>query len=121
MLEISLLRDKKDRVISGLRKKYQPEEILSLVDVVVSLDDKRKELQTELDMLLSQINVLSAQIGELFKSGKHQEANALKSEVAGMTAENKSAALYQMALEVIPPYLGIIVVLLALAFWVYKS
>ncbi|WP_345599643.1 sugar MFS transporter [Salinimicrobium sp. 3283s] len=31
------------------------------------------------------------------------------------------AALDEMALRVIPPYIGIIIVLLALAFWVYKS
>ncbi|MDT0675395.1 sugar MFS transporter [Autumnicola musiva] len=39
-------------------------------------------------------------------------------ELAGTTNE---AALDEMALRVIPPYIGIIVVLLILAFWVYKS
>ncbi|GHA38629.1 glucose/galactose MFS transporter [Salinimicrobium marinum] len=39
-------------------------------------------------------------------------------ELAGTTNE---AALDEMALRVIPPYIGIIVVLLALALWVYKS
>ncbi|UZH56668.1 sugar MFS transporter [Salinimicrobium tongyeongense] len=42
-----------------------------------------------------------------------------KAEVlAGTTDE---AALDEMALRVIPPYIGIIIVLLALALWVYKS
>lgn len=49
------------------------------------------------------------------------KADALQSEIAGMTASDRAFALDQMALRVIPPYIGIIVVLLALAFWVYKS
>jgi len=52
---------------------------------------------------------------------KLDNADILKSEVANMTAEDRSSALDAMALHVIPPYIGIIVVLLALAFWVYKS
>lgn len=52
---------------------------------------------------------------------KLENADKLKSEVANMTAGDRSSALDHMALEVIPPYIGIIVVLLALAFWVYKS
>ncbi len=39
-------------------------------------------------------------------------------ELAGTTNE---AALDEVALRVIPPYIGIIIVLLALALWVYKS
>src|SRR5690606_7826419 len=52
---------------------------------------------------------------------KLDNADKLKSEVANMTAADKSSALDHMALQVITPYLAIIVVLLALAFWVYKS
>src|SRR5690606_5469543 len=47
---------------------------------------------------------------------KLENADKLKSEVANMTAGDRSSALDHMALEVIPPYIGIIVVLLALAF-----
>jgi len=49
------------------------------------------------------------------------KADALKSEVANMSVSDKTFALDEMALHVIPPYIGIIVVLLILAFWVYKS
>jgi FHS family L-fucose permease-like MFS transporter len=49
------------------------------------------------------------------------KADALQSEIAGMSAAERALALDQMALRVIPPYIGIIVVLLLLAFWVYKS
>lgn len=49
------------------------------------------------------------------------KADALKAELAEMTIDAKIAALDAMAHRVINPYIGIIIVLLALAFWVYKS
>lgn len=49
------------------------------------------------------------------------KADALRSEIANLTESEKIAELNEMASRVIPPYIGIIVVLLALAFWVYKS
>ena len=49
------------------------------------------------------------------------KADALRSDIAGMTIKVKNLALDQMAHRVITPYIGIIVVLLALAFWVYTS
>lgn len=49
------------------------------------------------------------------------KADALKAEIENLTAAQKTAELNEMALRVIPPYIGIMVVLLILAFWVYKS
>jgi fucose permease len=49
------------------------------------------------------------------------KADALRSEIAGMSMEARNLALDQMAHRVITPYIGIIVVLLVLAYWVYKS
>lgn len=50
-----------------------------------------------------------------------EDADKLRSEVAHMAADDRIAALNEMAMRVITPYVGIIVVLLALAFWIYKS
>ncbi|WP_373057205.1 sugar MFS transporter [Zunongwangia sp. H14] len=50
-----------------------------------------------------------------------EKADELKSEIANLSASERIAELDQMAMRVIPPYIGIIVVLLLLAFWVYKS
>ncbi|WP_018479436.1 sugar MFS transporter [Pontibacter roseus] len=50
-----------------------------------------------------------------------ENADKLKSEVLGMTAAAREAALDEMALQVIPPYIGIVVVLLILGFWIYRS
>lgn len=52
---------------------------------------------------------------------KLDNVDKLKAEVANMTSADRASALDEMALHVITPYLGIIAVLLILAFWVYKS
>lgn len=49
------------------------------------------------------------------------KADALNSEIVGMSQAVKNAALDEMAHRVITPYIGIIAVLLLLALWVYKS
>lgn len=81
MLEIQRLRDQRDQVVTGYTKRGFTEERLKLVDEVIGLDDRRKEVQTELDSLLNERNVLSDEIGRLFKAGNAQEANALKIKV----------------------------------------
>lgn len=50
-----------------------------------------------------------------------EDADKLKSEVLSMTDAAREAALNEMALQVIPPYIGIVVVLLILGFWIYRS
>ncbi|MBK6363030.1 MAG: serine--tRNA ligase [Saprospiraceae bacterium] len=89
MLEISLLREQKERVLKGLKKKHQPESAFLLVDEVIRMDDERKQTQTRLDGLLFQINTLSGQIGDLFKTGKASEANDLKNQVNNIKEEAK--------------------------------
>jgi seryl-tRNA synthetase len=89
MLEISLLREQKNRVLEGLKKKNQPESALKLVGEVIVMDDERKQTQTKLDSLLFQLNTLSGQIGDLFKTGKVAEANELKDQVNNIKEETK--------------------------------
>ena len=50
-----------------------------------------------------------------------EKADELQSEIANLTAAQRINELDEMALRVIPPYIGIIIVLLLLAIWVYKS
>jgi len=81
MLEIQIIRDQKDRVITGLTKRGFSQERLQVLDQIISLDDHRKEVQTRLDGLLSERNTLSDEIGVMFKNGKAKEANELKIKV----------------------------------------
>jgi seryl-tRNA synthetase len=90
MLEIQILREDKNRVLAGLQKKRVSGAQTALVDEIIAADDARKATQTSLDNLLSHVNRLSDEIGTLFKSGKAQEANALKSEVASLKEEIKT-------------------------------
>lgn len=49
------------------------------------------------------------------------EADKLSSQMASMSSEAYSKALDVMALEVINPYIGIVIVLLILAVWIFNS
>ncbi|APG60645.1 sugar MFS transporter [Christiangramia salexigens] len=49
------------------------------------------------------------------------KADALKSDLTNLSEAQRTIELNEMALRVIPPYIGIIVALLLLALWVYKS
>jgi seryl-tRNA synthetase len=84
MLEMQILRDQKERVLEGFRKRGLSPERLALVDQAINLDDDRKEVQTQLDSLLNERNTLSDEIGNLFKQGKGAEANQLKAKVQGI-------------------------------------
>ncbi|MBP3942508.1 sugar MFS transporter [Sphingobacteriaceae bacterium WQ 2009] len=52
---------------------------------------------------------------------KLEDADKLNQEVGNMTAEAHSKALDEMALQVVNPYIGIVVVLLILAFWISRA
>ncbi len=82
MLEIGIIREEKQRVQEGLKKKNVSDEQLNSIDKIIDLDDRRKSVQTHLDSLLNEVNTLSEEIGQMFKSGKAQEAQELKDKVA---------------------------------------
>jgi len=60
---------------------------LFLVEEAIELDDKRKQLQTGRDEKLARRNVLSKEIGQLFKSGKREEAEEMKGLIATLKEE----------------------------------
>ena len=80
MIDINFLRANPDIVRENIRKKFQDKK-LPLVDEVLELDAKRRELQREGDERRAKRNALSAQIGKLMKEKKTEEANAAKAEV----------------------------------------
>ena len=80
MLQLNTIREEKDRVISGLKKRNFKE--LALVDEIITLDEKRRSTQLALDETLAKSNTLSKEVGNLFKAGETDKANALKAESA---------------------------------------
>ena len=80
MLQLNTIREEKDRVLAGLKKRNFKE--LGLIDEIIALDEKRRSTQLTLDESLAKSNTLSKEIGSLFKSGETEKANALKAETA---------------------------------------
>ncbi|SHK10353.1 serine--tRNA ligase [Epilithonimonas mollis] len=87
MLQVNFLRENKERVLEGLKKRNFKE--LDLVDAAVNADDERKRLQFELDSQLSEMNKISKEIGILMKDGKKEEAEAAKSKTSEFKESSK--------------------------------
>jgi len=87
MLELSFIQENKDKVLEGLERRCYPAETAEIIDKIIRLNDDRKALQSFVDIKKSEINKLSGEIGNLFKTGKADEANALKDEVAKVKEE----------------------------------
>jgi len=89
MLRVEMLRTQRDRVVTGLKKRNFSDQDISIIDSIVSLDDKRKEIQTSMDLELSELNQLSRSIGELMKQKSVEEADKLKAKVAELKETNR--------------------------------
>ena len=87
MLQLQAIRSSKDKIIEALRKRNI--DAAPLVENVLRLDEKRRSTQTRLDNILAEGNKISKEIGELFKSGKGQEANVLKEKTGALKDESK--------------------------------
>ena len=81
MLTIKQITENQDAVIRGLEKKHF-KGAKEAIEQVLTVDNKRKAAQAELDSLLSEIKILSKSIGGLMKEGKKEEAEAAKQKVA---------------------------------------
>jgi len=88
MIDIKFLRENPDVVKENIKKKFQ-EHKLSLVDEVIELDAKARATQQEADDLRNKKNLISKQIGMLMGQGKKDEAEAVKKEVAEISARLK--------------------------------
>ena len=85
MIDINLIRSNPELVKENIRKKFQDKK-LPLVDEVLSLDERRRALQTEGDGLRASRNALSKQIGGLMREKKIAEAEEVKKKVAAESA-----------------------------------
>lgn len=77
MLQVNVIREQKEKIIEGLRKRGL-HSIDSTIDQVLVLDQQRKETQRKQDDLLAESNGLAKEIGNLMKSGNKEEAEKLK-------------------------------------------
>ena len=87
MLRVDFIKDNFSKVIDSLKKRNK--DYSSDLKKIIDFNESRKKQQIKLDTLLSEVNTLSKQIGELFKNGKVDEANELKKEVEKIKPEIK--------------------------------
>ena len=87
MLHVDLIKNNFSKVIDSLKKRNK--DYSSDLKKIIDFNESRKKQQTNLDNLLSKVNTISKQIGELFKNGKVDEANELKKEVEKIKPEIK--------------------------------
>ncbi|MEY4904245.1 MAG: hypothetical protein RLZZ292_2060 [Bacteroidota bacterium] len=90
MLQVSVLREQKERVLEGLRKRNFDAAALQVIDEALALDDTRRSEQGKLDQILSEGNRLAKEIGDLYKQGKRAEGDALKAAVADLKEQSKA-------------------------------
>ena len=88
MLQLNTIREEKDRVLGGLKKRNFKE--LHLIDNIIALDEKRRATQLSLDETLAKSNNLSKEIGSLFKAGETEKANTLKEQTATLKEDIKT-------------------------------
>jgi len=87
MLQVTYIRENKEEVVKRLAIKNF--DAAKIIERVLESDEERKKTQNDLDNALAQINTISKQIGELFKSGKTGEANELKSKTTELKENSK--------------------------------
>jgi seryl-tRNA synthetase len=88
MLQIAYIRDHKDAVITSLSKRNI--DARQDIDTLILLDENRRSCQTQLDAKKAELNVLSKDIGALFKAGKTDEANRAKGQTTELKEEIKT-------------------------------
>ncbi|MBP1567038.1 MAG: serine--tRNA ligase [Oscillospiraceae bacterium] len=85
MLDIKFVRENPDIVKQNIKNKFQDEK-LPLVDEVIALDRKNRDIKQEVEALRANRNKLSKQIGGLMAQGKKDEAEEVKAQVNAQAA-----------------------------------
>jgi len=80
MLQVNYIRENREKVLERLsiRNFKQPE----LVDEIIKIDEQRRSTQTSLDSISAEANAAAKQIGDLMRTGKREEAEAIKAQTA---------------------------------------
>ena len=81
MLDIKFLRANPEIVKQNIKNKFQDSK-LPLVDEVIELDLRNREIKQEVEALRAEKNKVSKQIGALMAQGKKEEAEEVKKRIA---------------------------------------
>lgn len=108
MLEITRIRENKEELIERLKVRNM--DAAEQINTIFKLDEEWRASKQKLEQVAAEMNANAKSIGQLFKEGKHEEANAAKSKGAELKDEekalsevtNKLAGELQTALYEIP-------------------
>ncbi len=85
MLEMTKIRAEKDEIVEALKKRNI--DVTATLDEILEKDQQWRSAKTEMESIASELNKIAREIGELFKAGKAQEAEAAKAKTAELKGE----------------------------------
>lgn len=98
MLDIKFLRENPEIVKQNIRNKFQDQK-LPMVDEVIALDKRNREIKNEVEALRANRNKLSKQIGVLMGQGKKEEAEEIKKQVAAQADQVEALSQEEKEVE----------------------
>ena len=98
MLTLKLISEETERVIKGLEKKHF-KGAREAVEKVLELDKCRREAQQKSDKAKQESKKMAAQIGQLMKQGKKDEAMEIRQQVNAQAQELEELAVKEKNLK----------------------
>ena len=97
MLTINLIREKKEFITERLKiKNFDAGEI---INKILEIDLSRREIQSRVDLLQSDMNRISKEIGSMIKEGRKAEADTAREKTYALKEEIKSLSDKLLPLE----------------------
>ncbi|MEF9916945.1 MAG: serine--tRNA ligase [Lachnospiraceae bacterium] len=81
MLDIRFVRSNPEIVKENIKNKFQNDK-LPMVDEVLELDERNREIKSEVEALRAEKNKINKEIGSLMAQGKKEEAEKVKQQIA---------------------------------------
>ena len=98
MLDIRFLRENPEVVKQNIRNKFQDSK-LPLVDEVIALDIRNREIKQEVEALRAEKNKVSKMIGACMAQGKREEAEEYKRQVAANAGRTEELSKEEKEVE----------------------
>ncbi len=98
MLDIKFVRSNPEIVKENIKKKFQDNK-LPMVDEVLELDQRNRDIKGEVEALRANKNKISKQIGALMAQGKREEAELVKAEIAKEGSRIDELTIEEKAVE----------------------
>jgi seryl-tRNA synthetase len=97
MLPLKLIQEHSDFIIERLKIKNF--DATQIIELILSTDERRRALQTRIDLQLAELNNLAKEIGQLYKEGKNHEADTAKEQTFAIKEQNRVLKEEHAAME----------------------